>query len=70
MNQIGVDGTFHNTMSPYLAGRKQVVVVDGVKSNILAVKAGVPQGSRLYREKNYEHNANPHNFQSSSLGSY
>ena len=30
-----------------MANRKQVVVVDGVKSDRLDVKAGVPQGSRL-----------------------
>jgi ribonuclease P/MRP protein subunit RPP40 len=30
-----------------LAGRKQIVVVDGVKSESLEVQAGVPQGSRL-----------------------
>ena len=34
-------------MRSYLTGRKQVVVVDGVKSDTLDVKAGVPQGSRL-----------------------
>ena len=47
LNQIGVDGIFHNTISSYLAGRKQVVMVDGIKSDTLEVKAGVPQGSRL-----------------------
>ena len=47
MSQIGVGGTFLDTIGSYLAGRKQVVVVDGVKSDTLDVKAGVPQGSRL-----------------------
>ena len=47
LGQISVEGTFLNTISSYLAGRQQVVVVDGVKSDTLAVKAGVPQGSRL-----------------------
>ena len=31
----------------YLRGRKQVVVIDGVKSEMKDVKAGIPQGSRL-----------------------
>ena len=47
LNQIGVEGSFLNIIGSYLAGRKQVVVVDGVSSNTLEVKAGVPQGSRL-----------------------
>ena len=47
LGQIGVEGNFLSTISTYLAGRKQVVVVDGVKSNVLNVEAGVPQGSRL-----------------------
>ena len=47
LGQISVEGIFLNTISSYLAGRQQVVVVDGVKSDTLAVKAGVPQGSRL-----------------------
>ena len=47
LNQIGVEGNCLQTISTYLSGRKQVVVVDGVKSNVLDVEAGVPQGSRL-----------------------
>ena len=47
LNQIGVEGNFLDTIGSYLAERKQVVVVDGVKSDTLEVKAGVPQGSRL-----------------------
>ena len=47
LSQIGVDGFFHDLLSSYLSERKQVVVVDGEKSDVLDVKAGVPQGSRL-----------------------
>ena len=47
LGQIGVEGTFLSTISNYLTGRKQVVVVDGVKSDTLSIDAGVPQGSRL-----------------------
>ena len=47
LNQIGVEGDFLNTIRCYLDGRQQVVMVDGVKSDTLEVKAGVPQGYRL-----------------------
>ena len=47
LGQIGVDGNFYNTVRSYLSRRQQIVVVDGVKSDILDTKAGVPQGSRL-----------------------
>ena len=47
LDQIGVEGIFLDTIRSYLAGRKQIVVVDGVKSESLEVQAGVPQGSRL-----------------------
>ena len=45
--QIGLKDIFLNTVRSYLSDRKQIVVVDGVKSDILEVKSGVPQGSRL-----------------------
>ena len=47
LSQIGVGGLFYNILGSYLADRKQTVVVDGEKSEILDVKAGIPQGSRL-----------------------
>ena len=47
LNQIGVEGQSLQTIKSYITGRKQVVVVDGVKSQPLDIKAGVPQGSRL-----------------------
>ena len=47
LSQIGIDGYFLNFFKSYLTNRKQCVIVDGVKSDFLDVKAGVPQGSRL-----------------------
>ena len=47
LSQIGVNGLFYNILSSYLSERRQTVVVDGQKSDILDVKAGIPQGSRL-----------------------
>ena len=47
MDQIVVDGNFLNTIVSYLTCRKQVIVVHGVESDVLDVKAGVPQRSRL-----------------------
>ena len=31
----------------HLCNRRQVVVIDGVKSDVLQLKAGIPQGSKL-----------------------
>ena len=45
--QIGIGGSLFDTLKSYLSDRKQVVVVDGNKSNFADVKSGVPQGSRL-----------------------
>ena len=47
LSQIGVEGSLYDTLSSYLSDRRQVVVVEGEKSNVLPIKAGVPQGSRL-----------------------
>ena len=47
LEQIGVNGNCLETLVSYLSHRKQVVVVDGSKSDILSVNSGVPQGSRL-----------------------
>ena len=48
LGQIWVEGSFLDVLRSYLSNRKQtVVVVDGVKSEILETKAGIPQGSRL-----------------------
>ena len=45
--QVGVEDKVHEILSSYLQNRKQIVVVDGQKSDTLDIKAGVPQGSRL-----------------------
>ena len=47
LDQIGVTGNCHKLFKSYLSDRRQIVVVDGVKSDVCQVKAGVPQGSRL-----------------------
>ena len=47
LSQVGIESGFHNLIASYLQNRKQVVVVNGQKSDTLDVKAGVPQGSRL-----------------------
>ena len=47
LGQIGVEETFLDTIRSYLAGRKQCVIVEGEKSEILEVWSGAPQGSRL-----------------------
>ena len=47
LSQIGVDGSFYNTVKSYISERRQIVVVDGEKSDISDIKAGIPQGSRL-----------------------
>ena len=45
--QVGIEDKCHDMMASYLSNRKQTVVVNGSKSNLVNVKAGVPQGSRL-----------------------
>ena len=47
LKQVGVEDKALKLFESYLEGRHQVVVIDGVKSNIESIKAGVPQGSRL-----------------------
>ena len=47
LKQNKVDGKCLELFSSYLSGRKQVVVVNGTKSETAEVKAGIPQGSRL-----------------------
>ena len=47
LNQIGISGNLIDLFASYLINRKQCVVIDGVKSDLVEIKAGVPQGSRL-----------------------
>ena len=47
LNQIGIEGKLLKLFESYLSNRRQIVVVDGVKSAETNICAGVPQGSRL-----------------------
>ena len=44
---IGVDGPILSVLTQFLLGRSQCVVVDGVRSHVVEVVSGVPQGSVL-----------------------
>ena len=47
LKQNKVEGECLDLFNSYLSNRKQVVVVDGIKSEMKDIGAGVPQGSRL-----------------------
>ena len=47
LNQINIKGNLLTLYKSYLTKRKQIVVVDGMKSNATEIKAGIPQGSKL-----------------------
>ena len=47
LQQLNINSEVLTLFSSYLSDRNQVTVVDGSKSTIQSVKAGVPQGSRL-----------------------
>ena len=47
LEQIKIEGNCLNLFHSYLLKRKICTVVDGLKSEICEIEAGVPQGSRL-----------------------
>ena len=47
LKQIQVQGNCLNLFHSYLLKRKICTVIDGFKSDIVEIEAGVPQGSRL-----------------------
>ena len=47
LGQIGVEGSFYDILKSYLSDRRQVVTLNGHKSEMADIKSGVPQGSRL-----------------------
>ena len=47
MKTCGIRGVVYNWLSSYLDKRSQFVCIDNVKSNLLNMLCGVPQGSIL-----------------------
>ena len=47
LDQINISGSVYQLFSSYLSGRQAVTVIDGHKSDVLPLLAGVPQGSKL-----------------------
>ena len=47
LKYYGVHGTNLNLFSSYLENRKQYMEIDNIKSNMLSITTGVPQGSIL-----------------------
>ena len=43
LSQVGVEGSFYDLLSSYLTDRRQVVVVDGQKSETLEIKQECPR---------------------------
>ena len=47
LNHYGINGTSNSWLTSYLSDRTQSVSLNGVKSDILKISCGVPQGSIL-----------------------
>ncbi|KAK3083103.1 hypothetical protein FSP39_014041 [Pinctada imbricata] len=47
LKRMGINGEFLGWVADYLSERKQAVVLNGSKSNVVSTNAGVPQGSIL-----------------------
>ena len=47
LNLYGIQGKVHRWLSNFLSGRTQHAVIDGVRSNVIRVLSGVPQGTVL-----------------------
>ena len=47
LDQIGIEDNFLQLFASYLSGRKQIVVVDGIQSEVKNITSGCPQGSKL-----------------------
>ncbi len=47
LKKIGISGKLLKWIESYLSNRNHSVVINGIKSDILQLRAGVPQGSVL-----------------------
>ncbi len=47
LKYYGIDGVAHNLIESYQTYRKQFIEIDSIKSDILTINTGVPEGSIL-----------------------
>ncbi len=47
LNKNGISGKLLKWIVSYLSNRNQSIVINGIKSDVLQLRAGVPQGSVL-----------------------
>ena len=45
LEKIGISGSFLTMFQSYLSNRKQCIVIDGIRSDLLGIQAGVTHGS-------------------------